>query len=203
MRVDHVVYGTGDLDAAAARVEACLGLTAVAGGRHDELGTHNRIVPLADGSFIELLAVADPQRARRSPLGAALQAAVARGDGLLGWAVAVDDIEPVAARLQTTIGTVGRQGMTARLTGVPESLAQPGLPFFIERRAGNVAGRAAPPTANTGARIGWLEIAVDARRLAQWLCGADLGVRVVGGEPGVRAIGVGDRELRTSWRSVS
>ena len=52
VRIDHVIYGTADLHVAAARVEACLGLTAVAGGRHEGLGTHDRIVPLADGSFI-------------------------------------------------------------------------------------------------------------------------------------------------------
>src|SRR6202035_3887710 len=38
--------------------------------------------------------------------------AIARGDGLLGWAVAVEDVTPVAMRLGTTISTVGREGMT-------------------------------------------------------------------------------------------
>ena len=92
MRIDHVVYGTSDLDAAAARVEADLGLTAVAGGRHDGVGTHNRIVPLGDGTFIELLAVADADEAAGSELGAALLAGITRGDGLLAWAVAVEDV---------------------------------------------------------------------------------------------------------------
>jgi glyoxalase-like protein len=68
VRIDHVIYGTADLAAAAARIEAQLGLTAVAGGRHDRVGIHNRIVPLGDGSFLELLAVADPEEAARSAL---------------------------------------------------------------------------------------------------------------------------------------
>jgi glyoxalase-like protein len=66
-RIDHAVYGTADL-AAAARIEAQLGLTAVAGGRHDRVGIHNRIVPLGGGSSLELLAVADPEEAARSAL---------------------------------------------------------------------------------------------------------------------------------------
>ncbi|MEA2221141.1 MAG: hypothetical protein QOJ35_3767 [Solirubrobacteraceae bacterium] len=66
MRIDHVIYAAADLDVAAARVRADLGLTAIAGGRHDGVGTHNRIVPLGDGSFLELLAVADPEEASRS-----------------------------------------------------------------------------------------------------------------------------------------
>jgi hypothetical protein len=81
VRIDHVIYGTADLDVAAARVQAELGLTAVAGGRHDGIGTHNRIVALGDGSFLELLAVADPREASGSEVGAALQSAIARGTG--------------------------------------------------------------------------------------------------------------------------
>ena len=88
MRIDHVIYGTADLDLAAARVATELGLSAVAGGRHEGLGTHNRIVPLGDGSYIELLAVANPDEAEGSAIGAALQAAIARAEGLVGWAVA-------------------------------------------------------------------------------------------------------------------
>jgi hypothetical protein len=197
VRIDHVIYGTADLDLAAARIDACLGLTVVPGGRHDGLGTHNRIVPLGDGSFIELLAVADPQEARRSPVGAALQAAIAQGDGLFGWALAVEDVGPVAERLGTTISTVGRQGMTARLTGLAESVAEPALPFFIERAAGRMVGRSAPPVPNATASIGWLEVAGDADRLTDWLGGVELPVRVVGGEACLRAIGIGERELRT------
>ena len=151
MRIDHVIYGTADLDVAAARVQAELGLTAVAGGRHDGIGTHNRIVALGDGSFLELLAVADPQEASGSKLGAALRSAIARGDGPLGWAVAVDDLGPVAARLGTPITTVGRQGRTARLTAVAESLAEPCLPFFIERAATPQADRSTAAIIRDGA----------------------------------------------------
>ena len=171
-------------------MERDLGLLAVGGGRHDGLGTHNRIVPLGDGSFLELLAIADPQEAHRSVLGAALQAAIARGNGLLGWAVAVEDLRPVAERLGTPITTVGRQGMTARLTAVPESLAEPCLPFFIERDPARAARPAAPA-------IAWIEVAGDAGRLRDWLGGVALAVRVVDGEPAVRAVGIGERELRT------
>lgn len=170
MRIDHVIYATADLDAATARIQADLGLTAVAGGRHDGQGTHNRIVPLADGSYLELLAVADAAEVGRSALGALVQAAIARGDGLLAWAVAVDDVAAVAGRIGTEIVTVGRDGLTGRLTGAADALTEPCLPFFIER-----TGAAAPPTEPS---ITWLEVAGDAARLAAWLGGAQLPVRV-------------------------
>jgi Glyoxalase-like domain len=193
MRIDHVIYGTADLDVAAGRMQAEFALTAVAGGRHDGLGTHNRIVPLGDGSFIELLAVADPDEANDSALGAALMTAIQGGGGLLGWAVAVDDIQPIAARLGIPITSVGRQGRTARLVGVAESLAEPYLPFFIEHDA----SRPAPPVTSP-TRIAWIEVAGDAARLKHWLADAALPVRVVSGPPGLRAFGIGDHELRTS-----
>jgi hypothetical protein len=192
VRIDHVIYATADLDAAAARVESELGVAATGGGRHERIGTHNRIVPLG-GGYLELLAVADPDEAAGSALGRALQERIAAaGEGLMGWAVAVDDVEPVAARLGTEVSTIARSGLTASLTGVAEAMREPTLPFFIARDAGvaDPAGRA-----GTGG-IAWLEVSGDAERLRRWLGGADLPVRVVDGPAGVLAMGVGDREWR-------
>jgi hypothetical protein len=192
LRIDHVIYATADLDAAAAHVEQVLGVAARGGGRHERIGTHNRIVPLG-GGYLELLAIADAGEAARSELGRAITARIADGDGLMGWAVAVDDVEPVAARLGTEISTIARSGLTARLTGVAEAMREPFLPFFIARDAG-VADPSGPAGGAGG--IAWLEVSGDADRLARWLGGADVPVRVVAGPAAVRAMGVGDRELR-------
>jgi hypothetical protein len=194
MRIDHVIYACADLDAAAARVEAQLGVAAVGGGRHERIGTHNRIVPLG-GGYLELLAIADPDEAAGSALGAAVQARIAaRGDGLMGWAVAVDAVEPVAARLGTAISTIAREGLSAHLTGVEEAMREPFLPFFIARDPG-VPDPAAGGDAGV-AGITRLEVSGDAARLELWLGGAELPVRVVDGAPGVRALAVGSHELR-------
>src|SRR3954471_15745319 len=193
MRIDHVIYACADLDAAAARVEAELGVAARGGGRHEPIGTRNRIVPLG-GGYLELLAVADPAEAAASDLGRAVQErTAATGDGLMGWAVAVDDVEPVAARLGTAISTIARSGLTARLTGVAEAMRELSLPFLIARDPG-----VADPAGSRGGTggIAWVEVAGDAARLEDWLGGAALPVRVVEGAPAVRAIGVGERELR-------
>ena len=194
MRIDHVIYATADLDAAAARVEAVLGTAAAGGGRHDGIGTHNRIVPLG-GGYLELLAVADPEEASSSWLGSAIQARITgHGDGLFAWAVAVDDVAPVAARLGVEVSRISRSGLTAQLAGVAEAMRDPALPFFIARDP----GVADPAAGGAAGGIAWIEVAGDAARLARWLGGAELPVRVVadGGAPGVRAMGVGGRELR-------
>jgi hypothetical protein len=192
VRIDHVIFAASDLDAAAARLEAEYGLRAAGGGRHEGIGTHNRIVPLG-GGYIELLAIADAEEAATSELGRAVAARIERaGEGPMGWAVAVEDIEPVARLLATEVSLIGRQGMTARLTGVVEAMAEPFLPFFIERDP----GVADPGAAGEGEGIEWVEIAGDARKLGDWLGGASLPVRVSDGEPGVVALGVGGQTVR-------
>lgn len=192
MRIDHVIYATADLDAAAAWVESEFGLTVVGGGRHQGMGTHNRIVPLG-GGYLELLAIADPDEASSSDLGRAVQERIAAtGDGLIGWAVTVDDVEPVAGRLGIATSAIARQGLTAKLAGIVESMREPFLPFFISRDH-------AIPDPGVGADAGgitWIELAGDEARLRDWLGGEELPVRVVDGAPGVRAVGIGDRELR-------
>jgi Glyoxalase-like domain len=192
MVIDHVILATADLEAAAARLEAEHGLVAAGGGRHEGVGTHNRVIPLG-GGYLEVMAVADPDEAAASPLGRILAAAIARrAERLLAWCVAVPDVDAVAARLGTDLHAIARQGLTARLTAVGEAMAEPLLPFFIERD---------PGVADPGARgqhggITWVEVAGDDGRLRDWLGGEDLPVRVVAGEPELRAVGIGGRELR-------
>ena len=192
MKIDHVILGVSDLDAAAERVEREYGFRVEPGGRHEGLGTHNKLIPLAN-AYLELLAVADPEEAAGSEVGRALSGRIERaGEGPMGWVVEVDDIEPVARLLGTEVTTISRQGFTARLTGMAEALAEPYLPFFIQRDP----GVANPGATGEGDGIEWIEVAGDARKLADWLGGAALPVRVVEGEAAVVAVGVGGQIVR-------
>jgi hypothetical protein len=193
MRIDHVIYATADLDAAASRIQSELGLDVIPGGRHEGHGTHNRIVPLG-GGYLELMAVADPDEAEGSPIGGSLQARLAaEGDGLWAWAVSVDDADQVGDRLGLPVTTVAREGMSARLVGVAEALPNPVLPFFIERDQGTLD----PGVGQDAGGITWVEVAGDRSALDRRLDGADLPVRVGEGPVGVVALGIGDRELRS------
>jgi Glyoxalase-like domain len=185
VRIDHVIWKAADLDRGAAHVAAEYGLRDDGGGRHIGIGTHNRVFPLG-GGYLEVLAVADPEEATRSPLG---QAIVGAPEGLFAWAVAVDDVQEHAARLSLEVTTIAREDLTAKLAGVTEAMQDHWLPFFIQRDP----GIADPGASGDAGGIAWLELAADADRLAAWLDHADLPLRFAGdeGPRGLRALGLG------------
>lgn len=192
MRIDHVIYATQELDAAAARLESEHGLVVNGGGRHAGIGTENRIVPLG-GGYLELITVVDHAEAARSALGHALARRIReRGEGLMGWVVAVDDVLAEAGRTGAELSVIEREGLRARLAGVAAAMTEPALPFFIERDA----GIADPGAGGDAGGITWVEVGGDAERLRAWLGGAELPVRVRASEPALLGVGIGDRELR-------
>ena len=192
MRIDHVIYATRDLDAAAARLEAEHGLVASGGGRHAGIGTENRIVPLG-GGYLELIAVVDHTEAERSALGHTLAERIdGRGEGLMGWVVAVEDVVAEAGRTGAELSVIERDGLRARLAGVATAMTEPTLPFFIQRDP----GIADPGEGGDAGGITWVEVAGNAARLREWLDETELPVRVSDGEPAVLAVGIGERILR-------
>jgi hypothetical protein len=188
MRIDHVIYGTADLELATARVEKDLGLPVLPGGHHEGQGTHNRIVPLGN-AYLELMAIDDADEAAASPIGQLLLERLAV-ERFIGWAVAVDDLAATAARLGTPILTVRRAGLSGNITGVEQALTEPTLPFFIQANT--------RPGKGGTQELTYVEVAGDQAKLARWLDGAELPVTVVDGEPAVRAVGIGTTEFRPS-----
>jgi hypothetical protein len=71
-------------------------------------------------------------------------------------------------------------------------MAEPGLPFFVERGPG-----VRDPSAGADhGGITWIEVAGDAARLDAWLGGAELPLRVRPGASALLAVGIGEQELR-------
>lgn len=106
--IDHLVIACADPDAAAAELESTLGITCTGGGRHAGRGTWNRIAWLADGSYLELIGVDDPDLAARNPVGdAAVRCLAGHGEGLATYALRVDDLEATVAGLRAAGSSVG------------------------------------------------------------------------------------------------
>ena len=57
---DHLIVAANDLDSGSAWVEKKVGVAPVAGGKHALMGTHNRLLSLGPGRFLEVLAI-DPE----------------------------------------------------------------------------------------------------------------------------------------------
>ena len=138
---DHVVYGVPELDAACNELTERLGVRPMPGGQHRGLGTHNAILALGEGVYLEVIAP-DPHQpppSRPRPFG--LDALV--DPGMVAWAAKAPDIESRVERARAAgydpgnvIG-LGRDlpdggRLEWRLT-FPDELAGDGLvPFLID-----------------------------------------------------------------------
>lgn len=96
--LDHLVVAARTLDEGCAWVEAHLGAAPVPGGKHPVMGTHNRLLFIGPGKFLEVIAI-DPgappaARPRWFDLDdAAMRAALARSPALVHWVERTDDLD--------------------------------------------------------------------------------------------------------------
>ena len=186
-----MLIAVAELAAAAQKLEADHGLTALEGGRHRGLGTANRIVPLGD-AYLELVAVADATEATGSFFGRWV------GSGeiprLLGWCVRTHELDAVAERLSLGIeaGSRTRPDGTEvrwRMSGLEEASNEPSLPFFIEWGQGTPYPGSAPVEHRAGeATIEELRLEGDPHRIQRWLGGARLPIAVSEGPPALRSL---------------
>jgi hypothetical protein len=89
--IDHLVYAAPDLEAACAELDARLGVRPSPGGKHTGRGTHNALMDLGDGTYLEVIAPdpAQPPPPRPRPFGIDTLA-LAR---LVTWAAKASDID--------------------------------------------------------------------------------------------------------------
>jgi len=187
IELDHVLIAVADLDAAARAVETRFGLASVEGGRHQGLGTANRIVPLGE-TYLELVAVVDDAEAAAGGFGSW----VAGGDlpRLLGWCVRTDDLDEASNRLGLTAADGSRERpdgtvLRWRMAGLERSADEPSLPFFIEWGPGTpYPGE----TLAQSATIDELRLQGDSDRIEQWVEGANLPLSIREGEPALVAV---------------
>ncbi|RVT86988.1 VOC family protein [Rhodobacteraceae bacterium CCMM004] len=105
LELDHLAVAAETLEAGVAHVEAALGVTLPAAiGRHPQMGTHNRLLSLGPGVYLEVIAVdpdADPPgRSRWFDLDAFV------GSPRIGnWIARTDDLGAALAHAPFAMGT--------------------------------------------------------------------------------------------------
>lgn len=94
MKLDHIIVAVSDLDQAIADFRT-LGFTTFFGGVHAGGETHNALICLADGSYIELIAPTD------SALPPSSSPYLGRGKGFAGYAMRVEDMAAQATQMES------------------------------------------------------------------------------------------------------
>ena len=174
MRLDHLSYAAGPdgLAATALRLGELLGEPFVDGGIHPRFGTRNMVLPLSQGTYIEVVEVLDHPASDKAPFGQAVRARSECGGGWLAWVIAVDDLAGVEARLgrQAVPGNRWRPDgheLRWRQIGVKGLQADPQLPFFLQWEGD---GSDHPSVGASGdLHLEALEIAGDPHRVSEWL----------------------------------
>jgi hypothetical protein len=193
---DHLIVVAADIDEAGEALFRGLGLASTPGGRHQGLGTGNRIVPLGP-DYIEIMGVVDPAEAAQSELGRWVAARADTGGGLGALCLRTENADEVADRLgldplpmsrERTDGTI----LSWKLVGLAETLADPSLPFFIEwagppeqHPGRNPADHRGDPTG-----ISWVHLSGDRQRIERWIGPHRLDIRISDGAPGIVAAGI-------------
>lgn len=139
MRLDHLSYAAGPegLASCVQRLGARLGAGFTDGGLHPSFGTRNFVLPIAGGCYLEVVEALDHPAAERAPFGRAVRARSEAGGGWLGWAVRVEAMDAIEARLGRPAAAGHRRrpdGFDLRWQqiGVNDVMADPQLPFFVK-----------------------------------------------------------------------
>jgi Glyoxalase-like domain len=209
--IDHLVIAVEDPDAAVDLLERVAGLEPGGGGRHDALGTLNRLVWLGE-SYLELIGVFDRALAATSWIGRPTMAALAAGGGLATWACATDDLAGDAARMATGdaawSGPIdgerrGPEGRVVRWRLAHPAVLGPASPFLIEHDGAGAEwtpeeraerGRFLHPIGGR-VRLATLEVAAGLEPATRSFARA-LGLAVTANGNGSSTLAIGEQQVR-------
>jgi hypothetical protein len=156
---DHLVVGCATLAQGIDHVARLTGATAVAGGRHALMGTHNAVMKLGPRLYLELLAVdpdaSPPGRPRFFDLDKpAMRDALAASPQLIAWVARTDDLDDALVRATIAPGVATRMtrgDLAWRLT-IPHDGVRPAdgvLPALIEWPSGGHPADRLPDSGDT------------------------------------------------------
>ena len=191
--IDHVCWLVPDAAATTRFLDVDFGLGVEAGMYYPPAGTQHYNVWLRPPQLLEFMTIADREAAAGSDSGRAALACEARGYGLFSWAVLVDDLESVSARLGIPIVDYTVPYGDGTLRGWRTVSGPAHLPFFIDYpNNGDRAGRIETAYARAGHRcspthFSALTVRGSEAEMLQWLGPHRLPIHFEGGERGIVA----------------
>lgn len=149
LQLDHITVAALDLAEGVAYVRDRLGIEIPPGGQHPLMGTHNHLLRLGEGLFLEVIApdpsALPPARARWFGLDSpATRAMLAQSPRLLTWVARCPDLAVALGHVEGAAGPAVRvsRGELSWLIGVPDDGSVPfdgAFPTLIEWPAGSHA----------------------------------------------------------------
>jgi hypothetical protein len=140
--IDHLVMAASSLDEGTNYILKILNVRPQAGGEHELMGTHNRVVRLGEGCYLEVIAINQraqkPEHPRWFELDThAMQEKLRQKPRLITWAIRTDRIEELSQRCLCPLGNIrpmNRGNLYWRLTLTEDGhLPERGLvPFLIQ-----------------------------------------------------------------------
>ncbi len=153
--LDHLVVGARELDEGSRWVEARLGVPMAQGGKHALMATHNRLLSLGPGAFLEVIAIDPeanaPSRPRWFDLDSTgMRDRLSRGPALIHWVERTDDLEAALRDYSEPVEILSlSRGPYRWRMGVPRDGRRPGggrLPTLIQWEGGKHPAQALPPS---------------------------------------------------------
>lgn len=135
MHIDHILYGTPELEMGMEAIANRLGVEPEFGGRHPGIGTHNALVSLGSSAYLEVIAPDPAQAVEPAALPYGLSAL--RSPRLITWAVRHPDLSSYVKSLQALgIPSACRDRGRTRGDGLRLSWRSTTLPasLVVERR---------------------------------------------------------------------
>jgi hypothetical protein len=194
LALDHLVVAARTLEEGARWLEARTGVPTVAGGRHALMGTHNRLMALSGGAYLEIIAIdpdaPPPGRPRWFGLDSpAMRERLEAGPALIHWVARTGDIAAARAAAPEMAGEILEleRGDYRWRIGVPADGSLPAdgaFPTLIQWLGGRHPAGALP---ESGCRLHRLAIRLPGAegliaRLRALGLAEDAPVRIVEGE---------------------
>jgi len=140
--LDHIVIGAASLAEGVAYVRDKLGVAIPPGGKHALMSTHNHLMRLGEGAFLEVISIDPDAPAVARPRWfemdqPAMRARLANGPGLITWVIRSPDIEATVKAAPEPVGAItaaSRDALSWRIT-LPHDGRIPGdgvLPHVIQ-----------------------------------------------------------------------